>query len=309
MILCLTPNPAIDRTMYVDSLTLGEVHRAQKVLMAAGGKGLNVARTIRTLGGEPLCMGPLGGYTGRLLTELARQEGFTAQWTQVKNETRTCVILVEAGKDSTVINEAGQGLVDAESERLIEDVLAQTDDVDTICISGSLPNGFSQMMFKGLLYSLVKIGKPVWVDTSGIALRTALGVAGVHIKVNASELGEALDTKITNEKEAAQVAKSLHDKRAGKIAVTLGKLGAVLVTEHEAWFAESPEIKTVSSVGSGDAFLGGLLFAEQANHSAETILQYAAAAGAANALHFGGGIFIQSEFDEILSKIKSYRLS
>ena len=91
MILCLTPNPAVDRTLYVNPLKLGEVHRAEKVLFAAGGKGLNVARTIRTLGGDPLCMGPIGGHTGKLLADLAGQEGLSAEWTYVRNETRTCI--------------------------------------------------------------------------------------------------------------------------------------------------------------------------------------------------------------------------
>ena len=75
MILCLNSNPAIDRTMYVDAIYLGEVHRAKKVLAVAGGKGLNVARTIRTLGGDLFCMGPIGGHAGNLLAELAEQEG------------------------------------------------------------------------------------------------------------------------------------------------------------------------------------------------------------------------------------------
>ena len=85
MILCVTSNPAIDRTLLVDALRVGEVHRAQKTLIAAGGKGLNVARTIHALGGSPFCMGLLGGHTGNLLAELAEREGLSAYWTRMKS--------------------------------------------------------------------------------------------------------------------------------------------------------------------------------------------------------------------------------
>jgi len=76
MIICITPNPAIDRTLILPRLVAGKVHRAEKVIVAAGGKGLNVARAISTLGGEPLCMGFLGGHTGQLLADLAQNAGW-----------------------------------------------------------------------------------------------------------------------------------------------------------------------------------------------------------------------------------------
>src|SRR5512138_1568438 len=94
MILCLTPNPAIDRTLLLPGLTAGNVHRAETVIVVAGGKGLNVARVIRTLGGEPLCMGFTGGHAGRLLADLAQNEGLNSCWTWTDSETRTCAIFI-----------------------------------------------------------------------------------------------------------------------------------------------------------------------------------------------------------------------
>ena len=122
MILCITPNPAIDRTMYIDSLTPGEVHRAEKTLAAAGGKGLNAARTILALGGAPLCMGLVGGQTGNLLAELAKREGLSTYWTHTKNETRTCIILVERGRDATLVNDHGVDVSEDGSQTYVRDV-------------------------------------------------------------------------------------------------------------------------------------------------------------------------------------------
>lgn len=299
MILCLTPNPGIDRTMYVDELQIGEVHRAKKVLEAAGGKGLNVARAIHTLGGTPLCMGPIGGHTGHLLAQLAQQEGLSAHWTRVKNETRTCVILVQERHDATVINEPGRGLDASECEQLLEDVLREAEGANLVCISGSLPPGFLQEQFRKLLADLVERDKTVWVDTSGDALKTAIAIPGICIKVNCLELGDVLRAKIVDANQAVQAAGSLCKIGIRQMSVTLGNQGAVLVSAPEALIARPPLLKIVSSVGSGDAFLGGLAFALEAGSPPAEALCTAVAAGASNALEVGGGKFSIQQFEGI----------
>jgi 1-phosphofructokinase family hexose kinase len=303
MILCLTPNPAVDRTLYVNSLSIGEVHRSEKVLVAAGGKGLNTARTIRTLGGDPLCMGPMGGKTGGLLADLAMQDGLFAQWTQVKNETRTCIILTQADQDATVINEMGQEIDTDECQSLIEDVLSQASHVNFICVCGSLPPGFSQEKFKSMLSELVVMGKHVWVDTSGAALKTALDVRGVCIKVNALELGNALGIEISNTQQTVMAMNSVRKCGISQIAVTLGEDGAVFSSDAGTWFAQPPQIKVVSSVGSGDSFLGGLLFSLHGSSSPDVALKKAVAAGAANTLEFGAGKFSYGDFASLCEHV------
>jgi len=302
MILCLTPNPAIDRTIYVDSLTPGEVHRAEKTLAAAGGKGLNVARTILALGGAPLCMGLVGGQVGNLLAELAEREGLSAHWTRTKNQTRTCIILVERGRDATVVNERGAEVSADECQTFLRDVWMQGKRAQLVCVSGSLPPGFSLDDFSSMLQGLVAQGKSVWVDTSGAALKIALDVRGLNIKVNAKELGETLGFEISNMEQAANAGRQLLRRGISSIAVTLGKDGAILVVDSGVWFARPPTIEVVSSVGSGDAFLGGLAFALEQGHPPKVALQYGVAAGAANALHFEGGVVKQREFEVLCDK-------
>ncbi|MEW6287438.1 MAG: 1-phosphofructokinase family hexose kinase [Chloroflexota bacterium] len=303
MILCVTPNPAIDRTLHVDALRLGEVHRAKETLTAAGGKGLNVARTIRALGGSSFCMGLIGGHTGSLLAELAEREGLSARWTRIKNETRTCVILAEQGRDATVINERGADVSADECQTFLRDVWTQAEPAQLVCLSGSLPPGFALDDFSLLLRGLVERQKSVWVDTSGAALQAALNVRGVNIKVNAAELGEALGLEILNAEQAANAGKRLLENGISSVAVTLGRDGAVLVTESGAWCARPPAIEVVSSVGSGDAFLGGLVFALEAGNPPEVALRYGVAAGAANALHVGGGVIRQEEVGEFFHRL------
>src|SRR5688500_20147807 len=157
MILCITPNPAIDRTLILSSLALGNVHRAEKVIVAAGGKGLNVARAIRTLGGEALCMGFAGGHTGHLLADLAQEEGLHFSWTWINSETRTCIILVSHYGDATVINEPGMPVSKSDWKRLQRDVRKHVSSAGLVCLSGSLPPNSSADDLQGLLH--MQIGR------------------------------------------------------------------------------------------------------------------------------------------------------
>jgi 1-phosphofructokinase family hexose kinase len=304
MILCVTPNPAIDRTLLVDALRVGEVHRAKKMLMAAGGKGLNVARTIHALGGLPLCMGVLGGHAGNLLAELAEREGLSAHWTRMKSETRTCVILVEDDKDATVINERGADVSADECQTFLRDVWTQAERSKLVCVSGSLPPGFSLSDFSILLQGLVARGKSVWVDTSGAALKAALDVRNVNIKVNADELGEAMKVNLSSTGQAASAARKLCKLGIEQVVVTMGKQGAVFVSDSGSWVAKPPAIEVVSSVGSGDAFLGGLAFALDQGNPPEVALRYSVAAGTANALNFGGGVLRREDFAKICDRVE-----
>jgi 1-phosphofructokinase family hexose kinase len=303
MILCITPNPAIDRTLVVPNLVLGDVHRAQKIMVAAGGKGLNVARTIRTLGREPLCMGFAGGHSGRLLADLAQNEGLSSSWTWTNSETRSCTILISQSGDATVINESGLPVSSSDWKRLQQDVYKQLPSVGLACLSGSLPPSSSAEDLQGLLNRLIDSGKQVWVDTSGMALNTALTYPAICIKVNGHEIGEILGVEVKDFDSARLALTMLDDHRLAAAAITLGSMGALLVTKQGRWQAQGPHVKVISTVGSGDAFLGGLVSALDAGKGWPESLGDAVAVGTSNALSAGGGQFAMQEFEEIRQQI------
>jgi len=304
MILCITPNPAIDRTILLPGLVLGNVHRAQKVIVAAGGKGLNVARAIRTLGGEPLCMGFAGGHTGRLLAELAEKDGFHSAWTWIDSETRTCTILVSQDGDATLINEPGIPVSTFDWGRLRQDILAQLSSVGLVCISGSLPPASSAEEFQGLLKILVGAGKQVWVDTSGAALNTALGHPDISIKVNGAEISEFLGFEVKDLATAGRALTILGNRGLTASVITLGSAGALLASREGRWYARGPQVDVVSTVGSGDSFLGGLVSALDAGRDWADALRDAVAAGTANALLPGGAQFRLQDFEKIRKQIR-----
>jgi 1-phosphofructokinase family hexose kinase len=304
MILCITPNPAIDRTLILPSLAVGNIHRAQETIVAAGGKGLNVARTIRLLGGEPLCMGFLGGHSGRLLADLAAKEGFQTSWTWTDSETRTCTILVSQNGDATVINEPGVSISSSHWKLLREQLEEKLSSVDRACISGSLPPNSTMRDFSGLLRTLMKAGKQVWVDTSGVGLQSALAYPRLCIKVNGDEIGPTLGLEVNDLVSAGRALDRLREGGSSASVITLGSDGAMLATKEGTWHAQGPRVDVTSTVGSGDAFLGGLLCALDAGQTWTEALRHAVAAGTANALSAGGGYFTLQAFKKIREQVQ-----
>jgi 1-phosphofructokinase family hexose kinase len=309
-ILCVTPNPALDRTLEVAGLPIGESSRAAAVRVAAGGKGLNVARSLATLGAQPVCMGPLGGASGRRLAELAEAEGLRSAWTWLDVETRTCVILVDtAAQRATVVNEPGPRLSDADWSRLTSDVLARASvaNVAAACVSGSLPPGVPPEQLAALARALVASGRPTWVDSSGRPLGAALAARGVGIKINRDEASEALGVPLEDASACAAAARRLLERGPSAVVMTLGAEGAVLAAPDGCWHAAAPVVETASAVASGDAFLAGLVDAWTSGAGPREALRRAVAAGTANALAGGGARFSRPQFDSVLARVPETR--
>ena len=304
MILSLTPNMAVDRTLILPApFQPGDVTRAREVIVAAGGKGINVGRVLRTLGEDVICMGFLGGNSGDLVADLAAAEGLPAAWTRITGETRTCVIAIsEDHPDATVFNEQGPVIKAEDWERLKTDVLAQAAQVEAVCLCGSLPLGVPATAPADLIRAIKEIGKPVWVDTSKSALESALTAQPTGIKVNATEVGDILGVKIDDREQALAVAGQLLERGIEMVVLTLGGEGAIMVTAAGRWWVKPPSVRVLSTVGSGDSFTAALVTSLTKGASPAESLRRAVAAGTANALHPGGGILSITDYEQLLAQ-------
>jgi 1-phosphofructokinase family hexose kinase len=306
MVLCVTFNPAIDRTMVVPDFASGGVFRPQQTVVAAGGKGVNVARAIHLLGGDPVCAGFLAGFGGAFLERSLRDEGLQAHWTWLaEGETRTCIILADPGRSfTTVVNEPGPTVSAADWARLRGDILRAAEDRDFVSLSGSLPPGSPLEAFTDLVADLVALGKQVWVDTSGAPLTAAARVPGVAIKINDDEAAVLAKQPVSGIEDAIAAAREICAVTGCCVLITMGAQGAVLTDGRAIWHAVPPAVTIKSGVGSGDSFLAGLLAALSRGEPLPLALAQATAAGTANALSIGGGLFTQAEFDGILSHVR-----
>jgi fructose-1-phosphate kinase PfkB-like protein len=155
-----------------------------------------------------------------------------------------------------------------------------------------------------LLQVLSDAGKQIWLDTRGPALRMALAQPGIYIKVNATEISEVAGFEMKDLSSGKRALTQLQEQGLTTAVITFGARGALLVTREGRWQATSPPVRVVSSVGSGDAFLGGLASALDADRSWPDSLGHAVAAGTANALSAGGGQFTLQQFEEIRAQVQ-----
>ncbi len=309
VIFCISPNPALDHTLVVPSFKQGTVLRAQSALFATGGKGPNVARAAQILGAKTRSFCFLGGRTGKHVADLAQQEALEGHWTWIDGETRTCVIVADDGTgEATVINEPGPRVTEADWSRFNQIALDTIMDASDVCFSGSLPPGSPVEMFVKLVEATRDAGKRVWVDTSGAPLHASLPISGITIKINGDEAGEILGKTVDTPELAVAAALEFQDRGTGKVVITLGKDGAVLVDAANHWWAKPPVITVKDAVGSGDSFLAGIVTATANEYSADIALKHAVAAGAANATTVGGGDFPIETFKQILAETMLYAL-
>lgn len=310
MIICVTSNVAIDHTMTVPDYGLGGVFRPQSLLVVAGGKGINVARAIKTLGGEPLCAGFLGGYSGQSAAHMLNEEGLQAHWTQLQQgETRTCVILVDPQREQTsVINQAGPQVTDEDWQHLRDDLNAISTSARYICFCGSLPPGTTEAAFRETLTELVQHGNAVWVDGSGLALQIAAAVPGVHLKINDEEAGSYLHMPVEHVEDVLKAGGALYEQTGASVIITMGARGAIYIDAQQRLLVRPPQIETVSAVGSGDSFLAGWLHQLEAGKTPAEALRYAVSVGAANALSVGGAQFSITDVDDLLPQAQLQKL-
>lgn len=308
MLLTVTSNPTIDRTLHVSHLSVGEVHRASAVHLAAGGKGLNVTRAARTLGCPVLATGPLAGHAGRLMADLAVAEGIPAEWYWLPSgETRTCLLINHDAHDTTVINEPGEPVTAGVWAGFADHVQTLAAQAQAVAFSGSLPPGVKPTALCELARVVVAPERAVYLDSSGTALEAALAQpTGLVIKINRAELAAGLgvsDYDFSLEKVLA-AGQILLERGAALVVITAGGEGALAITPEGCWQAQAPQINVVSTVGSGDSMLAGLAIARLRGKEVAEALAYGVACGTANALTTLPGRFEQGMVETFLIQIK-----
>ncbi|MEM8534323.1 MAG: 1-phosphofructokinase family hexose kinase [Chloroflexota bacterium] len=304
-LLALTPNPAIDRILTVPGFRTAEVCRITEVRESAGGKGINVARVTQLLGYHTRICGPLGGSNGQRIAAFAQQEGLDAIWTWLTTgESRTCDIIVDPGvPDTLVLNERGPKVSQEDWAVLATQVQHEATSATAFTVSGSLPIGVAPEWLVQLIAQILPTGLPTYIDTSGPALQAILRLPVTAIKINAEELGDVLGTTIVTTQEAYHAARRVQEYGPRVVIVTLGKVGAVAVGPTEAWFAQAPDVAAISPVGSGDAFLSGVVVGLSEGQSLIEGIRLGVACGAANTLQVGGGLLSLDDVAALKSQV------
>jgi 1-phosphofructokinase family hexose kinase len=312
MILCIAGNPSIDKLFEVEQLTPGAIHRPRGFIQVPGGKGLNVARAATALGADVVATGILGGHTGRWVLEALDGEGVDGRFAWTVGETRSSLSVADRATGRlTEFYEDGSA-IDARAwetlERMAGDLMSRS---TWVTMSGSLPPGAPVDGYARLIRTARLLGVATAIDAQGAPLERALAEGPNVVKVNAEEAGALLGDPIGTVEDAVRGAGAIAQRAGGSgraALITRGADGAVLMApDGFAWVGRLYE-RGPYPVGSGDAFLAGLVVALDQGDDWPEALRMALAAGTANAQIGGAGRLVRERVPALAGKARVSRL-
>lgn len=260
MIVTVTLNPAIDKTAELNEFIHGGLNRLTNVIRDAGGKGINVSKTIKALGGKSVATGFVGGSAGTFIENALTEQGITADFVQVHGETRTNLKVVENGF-VTELNEPGPIIAEEELKQLEEKLLKYAGENTIYVFAGSIPKSVSSKSYGEMILAVKEKGSKVFLDADGQLFADVIDTKPDIIKPNHVELEEYFKmTTSATEEELVAMGKKLLAKGLKIVAISLGKRGALFVTEQEVLRCHGLKVEAHSTVGAGDAMVAALTY-------------------------------------------------
>lgn len=283
MIYTVTLNPALDRTLAVEKLLEDDTTRVLSEKHYAGGKGIDVSRVIKTLGGGSVALGLVGGYDGLHLEGLLINAGVMADFTRISGETRTNLIIKEkAAGRQFVVSASGPNVTATEIGQFYQHVL-QLKGMNYLTLSGSLPRGITANLYGQLILAGRNKKAFVVLDADGDALRESITYQPACIKPNQHELARLVGKEVATEKEILAACRSLHAEGIQYVLLSRGKEGLILSTPERRIKAVGPAVEVDSTVGAGDSTVAGFVLAHSQGKDLVECVRLACAAGTATA--------------------------
>lgn len=289
MIVTVTLNPAIDKTVEINNVQINSVNRVSSVRLDAGGKGINVSKIVLSLGGKSKAIGFLGGRAGTFIKAYLDEMGIENNFIAIKGETRTNLKIVDPLQHTnTDINEMGPNIT-AEDIKQIDRYISQSvDEKSVIVLSGSVPPNVDQDIYQKWIYRAKEKGAKTILDADGELLQRGIKAGPYLIKPNIHELERLLDQKISSVEEIVKCSRIIMDKyRINIVAVSMGEKGALFLNKETAIFAKGITVDVKSTVGAGDSMVAALAYAIDEGYAFEKAVTLAVAAGTANVMTCG----------------------
>jgi 1-phosphofructokinase/tagatose 6-phosphate kinase len=307
MIITVTLNAAIDRTVAVPNFRLGHRHRAVESRTVAGGKGINVARALKLLGRPVIATGFAGGPTGSRLLEQLRDESVLTDFTRIAAESRINLAVIDpTSGEQTEINERGPAVSPEEVEVFVSRLGYLAEGAKLCVLAGSLPPGAGEGLYARLVKELGERGVVVVLDAEGDAMLEGLRAGASIVTPNEREAEELVGQEFADRADLVTGLTELVRLGADEAAIT-GPDGCVAVVGENAdrRFLEvrTEPLDPVSTVGSGDAFLAGYVAARYEDRPVDECLAYGVACGAESTQHFGAGVVDRNQVERLLGEV------
>jgi 1-phosphofructokinase family hexose kinase len=308
LIVTVTLNAAIDRTLTVPNFQRGQRHRASEGMTLAGGKGINIARALKALGVPVVATGLAGGQTGTRIVEELTNEAILNDFVRIEDESRTSTAVVDpTGNTYTEINEWGPQVQPEELEFLREKLVYLTRSADGVVFAGSLPRGVDDEFYADAIRETNRRGVESVLDAEGEPLRAGVHAEPFLVSPNQRE-AEALVGQEFNDEDDFMIGLDAIAERGARNVLISHESGcyALLREERERrrFRVEAPRVEPISVVGSGDVLLAAFLSVRLEERSAEEALQQAVAAGTASTLEVGAGRFDPKDAARVADSVR-----
>jgi tagatose 6-phosphate kinase len=313
VIVTVTMNAAIDRTLTVPNFQRGQRHRASQGLTLAGGKGINIARALKHLGVPVVATGLAGGRTGTRIIEELTAEAILNDFVRIEDESRTSTAIVDpTGGSYTEVNEWGPHIGPDELEILLEKLRYLSRGADYVIFAGSLPRGIADGFYAEAVRQIKRSGVHTVLDSEGEPLRLGTQVEPFLVSPNEREAEGLVGQEFHDDDDFLAGLEAIAELGARNVLITRESgCWALLRSEREPkrYRALAPRIDPVSAVGSGDVLLAGFVAARLEGRSDEDALRAAVAAGAASTLELGAGRFAPRESGRLVGGVEVTELS
>lgn len=303
MITTICLNPALDRTVMVDSLVPGRVNRVLASRVDVGGKGVNVAVVCHRLGLDAQVIGCAGVDGYAKLRAKAQQESIGCDFHTVEGSIRVNTKIASlSGAAMTELNEPGPKLTAEDLDVFFDIAIEKTKQSSYVVLTGSLPPGCNADTYRSLMETIAPI--PCILDVSGAALKEGVKAAPFLIKPNHHELAATIGRELHTLEDIRDAAMTFLDQGVRHVVVSLGKEGALYAGEDGCCYAPEIPVKVHSTVGAGDAMVAGIVAGLTLYGNMRDAFRYGVAAGTASVMTEGTQLIIPSDFEQLLQQVR-----
>lgn len=282
MIYTVTLNPSIDYIVKLKELQIGSVNRTTEEYVYPGGKGINVSLILKELGYKSIALGFISGFTGTYIDICLKEKGLETNFINIENGFSRINMKIKSNKE-TEINGQGPCIEKQDIESFLKEI-DEIKDGDILVLAGSIPAKLGEDFYKNIIKRLSNKNIKIIVDATKDLLLNVLEYKPFLIKPNNHELEEIFNVKLRSKEEIAFYAKKLREKGARNVLVSMGKDGALIVTENDEIFTSNVPGGTVkNSVGAGDSMVAGFIAGYIKSNDFKEALKLGAASGSATA--------------------------
>lgn len=308
MIVTVTMNAAIDRTLTVPNFQLGHRHRASQGLTLAGGKGINVARALKRLNYPVVATGLAGGRTGTRIVEELTAEAILNDFVRIADDSRTSTAVVDPTANTySEINEWGPQVEPDELEILLEKIQYLSRGADAVVFAGSLPRGVGEDFYSETIRDLNRRGVRCVLDSEGEPLRLGVEAEPFLVSPNQQEAESLVGQEFHEPEDFVMALDAVTEMGARNVLVTQESGCFALLREERKprrLHATAPQVEPVSVVGAGDVLLAAFLAGRLEGRAADDALRLAVAAGTASTLEVGAGRFDPREAGRLVNHVQ-----